>query len=89
MPTFAESGVPGYDVTAWHGICTPAAVPEAILAKLNADLLRLLNSPGLRQRLEEQGVDPMSSTSAQFAAHIESETVKWAKVVRAAGLAAE
>ena len=89
VPTFAESGVPGYDVTAWHGICAPAAVPEAILAKLNGDLVRLVNSPGLRQRLEEQGVDPMSSTPAQFAAHIESETVKWAKVVRAAGLAAE
>lgn len=89
VPTFAESGVPGYDVTSWHGICTPAGVPKPILAKLNADLVKLLNGAALRQRLEDQGVDPTSSTSAEFAAHIKSETVRWAKVVRVAGLAAE
>jgi tripartite-type tricarboxylate transporter receptor subunit TctC len=89
VPTFAESGVPGYDVTSWHGICAPAGVPKPILAKLNADLVKLLNGPALRQRLEDQGVDPTSSTPAEFAAHIKSETVRWAKVVRAAGLAAE
>jgi len=89
VPTFAESGVPGYDVTSWHGICAPAGVPKPILARLNADLVKLLNGPALRQRLEDQGVDPTSSTPAEFAAHIKSETVRWAKVVRAAGLAAE
>ena len=89
VPTFAESGVPGYDVTSWHGLCAPAGVPRPILAKLNADLVKLLNGPSLRQRLGEQGVDAMSSTPADFAAHIKSETAKWTKVVRAAGLAAE
>ena len=89
VPTFAESGVPGYDVTSWHGLCASAGVPKPILAKLNTDLVKLLNSPSLRQRLAEQGVDAMSSTPEAFAAHIRSETAKWRKVVRAAGLAAD
>jgi tripartite-type tricarboxylate transporter receptor subunit TctC len=89
VPTFAESGVPGYDVTSWHGLCAAAGVPKAIVARLNTDLVKLLNGPSLTQRLAEHGVDAMSSTPAQFAAHIRSETVRWAKVVRAAGLVAE
>jgi tripartite-type tricarboxylate transporter receptor subunit TctC len=64
-------------------------VPKAIVARLNTDLVKLLNGPSLTQRLAEHGVDAMSSTPAQFAAHIRSETVRWAKVVRAAGLVAE
>lgn len=89
VPTFAESGVPGYDVSSWYGICAPAAVPKPILAKLNADLVKILNSPELRQRLEDQGIDVTPSTPEQFAAHIKAETIRWAKVVRDTGLAAE
>jgi tripartite-type tricarboxylate transporter receptor subunit TctC len=89
VPTFAESGVPGYDVTSWHGLCAAAGVPKSIVARLNTDLVKLLNGPSLRQRLAEQGVDAVSSTPAQFAAHIRAETARWAKVVRAAGLVAE
>ncbi len=89
VPTFAEAGVPGYDVSSWYGICTQAAVPQPILAKLNADLIRVLNSPELQQRMEEQGIDVTPSTAEQFLAHVKSETAKWAKVVKDAGLAAE
>ena len=89
VPTFAESGVPGYDVASWYGICTQAAVPKRILARLNADLIKVLNSPELQQRMEDQGIDVTPSTPEQFIAHVKSETLKWAKVVKDAGLGAE
>jgi tripartite-type tricarboxylate transporter receptor subunit TctC len=86
VPTFAESGVAGYDVSSWYGICTQAAVPQRILAKLNADLVKVLNSPELQQRMQNQGIDVTPSTPEQFLAHVKSETAKWAKVVRDTGL---
>src|SRR5687767_96243 len=58
VPTFAEGGVPGYDVTGWYGICTQSKVPQPILTKLNADLHKILAGP-LKQRLEQQGVEVM------------------------------
>ena len=86
VPTFAEGGVPGYDVSGWYGICTQAKVPQPILAKLNADLNRILNDPVVRKRLEDQAVDVAPSTPEQFVAHVRAETEKWTKVVRDAGL---
>jgi tripartite-type tricarboxylate transporter receptor subunit TctC len=86
VPTFAEGGVPGYDVSGWYGICTQAKVPQPILAKLNADLNRILNDPVVRKRLEDQAVDVAPSTPEQFVAHVRAETEKWIKVVRDAGL---
>ena len=85
VPTMIESGV-AVDVTVWYGLCAPAAVPKPILAKLNADLHKALNSPDVQRRLTDQGVDPAPSTPEQFAAHIRTETEKWAKVVRDAGV---
>ncbi len=86
VPTFAESGVPGYDVSSWYGICTQAGVPKPILAKLTADLHRVLKSPELRKRLEDQGIDVTPSTPEQFVAHVKAETAKWTKVVKDANL---
>src|SRR5450759_11143 len=86
VPTFAEAGVPGYDVASWYGICAPAGVPKPILAKLNAGLVKVLNSPELQKRMEDQGIDVTPSTPEQFLAHVKSETLKWAKVVKDAGL---
>jgi tripartite-type tricarboxylate transporter receptor subunit TctC len=85
VPTMIESGVP-LDVTVWYGLCAPAALSKIILAKLNADLHKALNAPDVRRRLEEQGVDPAPSTPDQFTAFIRSETEKWAKVVKDAGV---
>lgn len=89
IPTFAEGGVSGYDVSSWHGICAPAAVPKPIIAKLNAGLVKVLNSPQLVQRLEEQGFEVTPGTPEQFGAHIQSETIKWQKVIREAGIQPE
>ena len=86
VPTFAEQGVPGYDVSSWYGICTQAAVPKPILAKLNTDLNKVLNSPELKKRMEDQGIDVSPSTPEVFVAHVKVETAKWAKVVKDAGL---
>ena len=86
VPTFAEAGVPGYDVTGWYGICTQSKVPQPVLAKLSADLNRILNEPQVRKRLEDQAVDVTPSTPEQFIAHVRVETEKWTKVVKEAGL---
>ncbi len=88
VPTFAEAGVPGYDVTGWYGICTQSKVPQPILTKLNADLHKVLSGP-LKTKLEDQGVAVSPTTSEQFAAHVKSEIEKWTKVVVAAKLEAE
>ena len=86
VPTFAESGWPGFVVEPWYGICTQAKVPQPIIARLNADLNKVLNDPVVRKRLEDQGVDVTPSTPEQFVAHVKAETAKWIKVVREAGL---
>ena len=89
VPTFAESGVPGYDVTGWYGLCTQARVPAAVLTKINSDVNNLL-APGmpLRKRLEVQGITVTPRTQAEFKAHVESEIVRWTKVVHEAKLEA-
>jgi tripartite-type tricarboxylate transporter receptor subunit TctC len=88
VPTFAEAGVPGYDVTGWYGLCTQSKVPQSVLAKLNADLHKVLAGP-LKPRLEEQGIDVAPGTPEQFAAHVTAEIEKWTKVVKAAKLEGE
>jgi tripartite-type tricarboxylate transporter receptor subunit TctC len=81
VPTMREAGVP-IEVTVWYGLCAPAAVPKPILAKLNADVNRVLNAPDTQRRLLEVGVDAAPSTPQQFAAFIKSETDTWARVMR-------
>jgi tripartite-type tricarboxylate transporter receptor subunit TctC len=88
VPTFAEAGVPGYDVTGWYGICTQSKVPQAVVAKLNADLHKVLSGP-LKPRLEEQGIDVTPTTPERFAAHVKAEIDRWTKVVKAAKLESE
>jgi tripartite-type tricarboxylate transporter receptor subunit TctC len=81
VPTFAEAGVPGYDVTGWYGLCTQSKVPQPVLAKLHADGAKVLAGP-LKKRLEDQGITVEQATPEQFAAHVKSEIEKWTKVVR-------
>jgi tripartite-type tricarboxylate transporter receptor subunit TctC len=87
IPTIHESGVPGYEVMVWYGVMAPAAVPVSILNKIHADTVKALGTADLRQRLEQQGIDPESSaTREEFTSFVKSETVKWAKVVRDANI---
>jgi tripartite-type tricarboxylate transporter receptor subunit TctC len=89
VPTFAEGGVPGYDVASWYGICAPGGLPKAVLTKFNAGLVKVLNSSDMQQRMGEQGIDVTPSSPAEFIAFVKAETVKWAKVVKDAGLVGE
>ena len=88
VPTFAEGGVAGYDVTGWYGICTQSKVPPPVVSKLTADLHKVLGGP-LKARLEDQGIDVTPTTPEQFAAHARAEIEKWTKVVSAAKLEGE
>jgi tripartite-type tricarboxylate transporter receptor subunit TctC len=84
VPTVAESGVPGYEYSTWYGLLAPARVPRAILDRLNKETVAALNDPEIRQRYLSQGVDPIPSTAAHYAAYLKSETAKWSKVIVAA-----
>jgi tripartite-type tricarboxylate transporter receptor subunit TctC len=89
VPTIAEAGVLGFEVTVWYGVCAPAATPQPILAKLNADIVKALNMPELRQRLLDNGVDAAPMSPEEFTAHISSEMRKWAKAIKDAGIQPE
>jgi tripartite-type tricarboxylate transporter receptor subunit TctC len=89
VPTFEESGYPGFEITVWYGVCAPAAVPKPVLARLNAEVVKALNAPELRQRFADMGVEPTPVSVAQFSAFIKSETVKWAKAVKDSGARAD
>ncbi|MDM0032705.1 tripartite tricarboxylate transporter substrate binding protein [Variovorax sp. J22P271] len=85
VPTIAEAGVPGYEATSWFGLLAPAGTPAPVLAKLNASILKALADPEVKKKLAEQGAEPHGEQPAQFAAFIESETLKWGKVVKESG----
>jgi tripartite-type tricarboxylate transporter receptor subunit TctC len=89
IPTVAESGVPGFDVTAWYGVSAPAKTPRPIIEKLNAEFVRAVKSPDLRDRLVAQGADPVGNTPEQYAAFVQKEITKWARVIKAAGIKGE
>jgi len=86
VPTVAESGYPGFEVTVWYGVVTQSAVPKPILAKLGATLQKTLNLPEMKARLAESTIEAEPGTPEQFAAFIASETAKWAKVVKDAAI---
>ena len=89
IPTVAESGIPGFEVTVWYGVSAPAMTPRAIVDRLNSEIVRALNSPDLRERLKSQGADPVGNTPEQYTAFIQDEIAKWAKVIQAAGIKGE
>jgi tripartite-type tricarboxylate transporter receptor subunit TctC len=88
LPTIAESGVKGYDASTWYGLLAPARTPQSIVTRLHGDTVKILAGP-TRQRLEAQGFEPDGGTPAEFAAYIKSEIIKWAKVIKDAGIPAE
>ncbi len=89
IPTVAESGVPGYEVTTFYGLSAPAKTPRAIIDRLNSETVRALISPDLRERLQELGADPIGNTPEQYTAFMKNEIAKWAKVIKAAGIKGE
>jgi tripartite-type tricarboxylate transporter receptor subunit TctC len=85
VPTVSEAGLPGFDVTSWYGIFAPAAVPKNIVAKINADITAVLDTPDMKQRLDKLGADAAPQSPADFAKFVRAEVEKWAKVVKESG----
>lgn len=85
VPTIAEAGYPGFEAVGWIGIAAPAGTPPAILDKLNAEMVRILNEPDVKERLAKLAFTPVPGTRAEFAAFIRSEIEKWGKAVKASG----
>jgi tripartite-type tricarboxylate transporter receptor subunit TctC len=86
VPTIAESGVPGFDVSNWQGIVAPRQTPAAILARLNRALLDTLRSPGMAEALAKQGLEDAGGTPAQFRALIGAEIARYTSLVKATGI---
>jgi len=89
IPTVAESGVPGYEVTTFYGVSAPARTPRPIIERLHSEIVRALNSPDVRERLQGLGADPVGNTPEQYTAFMQNEIAKWTKVIHAAGIKGE
>jgi tripartite-type tricarboxylate transporter receptor subunit TctC len=86
VPTVQESGVPGYEVNSWYGVCAPAAVPVPILDKLNADITSILRTPDMTARLTELVIPPSPTTREEFSRFMRAEIERWAKVIKDANI---
>ena len=85
LPTMAEAGVPGFDISTWFGLMAPAGTPPDVVGKWNADVTKVLAEPDMRARFEAQGAEPVTDTPAEFARFIDAEFAKYAKIVKASG----
>jgi tripartite-type tricarboxylate transporter receptor subunit TctC len=85
LPTMSEQGMPGFDISTWFGLMLPAGVPKDVVAKWNADLVKVLNMPDVREKMIAQGADPSPMTPEQFAAFIDAELQKYARIVKLSG----
>ena len=89
IPTIAESGLPGYDATAWQGLVGPAGMNAEVVKKINEAFNKVMVTPALRDKLIAGGLDPMGGTPAQFSRFIDSEITKWTKIAKDVGAKAE
>ena len=84
IPTLAEAGVPGYDMSTWYGLIGPAGMPPAIITQLNNELNAILQDPVIRQKMVAQGVDPVTGSPEEFGQFIRKETRYWAELIKKA-----
>jgi tripartite-type tricarboxylate transporter receptor subunit TctC len=89
LPTVAESGVAGFDVSSWYALFVPARTPDAIVQKMNADAVAVMREPQVRQRIEGLGLEVVASTPDEMAAFLKTEMAKWEPVIKAAGITAQ
>ena len=89
VPTVAESGLPGFDVGAWNGILAPARTPQAIIALLNAAIVKMGNDPAVREHAASQGAEFVTTTPPEFGAYIKTQIARFAQVVKATGMRAD
>jgi tripartite-type tricarboxylate transporter receptor subunit TctC len=89
LPTMAEAGVPGFEITAWFGFMTPRGTPQAIIAKIHADVARIVASPEVHERILSQASEPVGNSPEEYAAFIDAEITKWRAVIKQANVKAE
>jgi len=89
VPTVQESGVPDFDVSVWYGVFAAAGTPQPIVQKLNAEIVRAMNVPEVKERIEASGYQVVGSTPAALDAHLKGEITRWARVVKTAGVTVE
>jgi tripartite-type tricarboxylate transporter receptor subunit TctC len=88
VPTVAELGYPGYEISSWQGVFAPAGTPKDIIARLNGEIVTMLKTPEVDARIKREGAVPIGSSPEQWSARFRAEVEKWAKVVKSAGLSA-
>ena len=86
VPTLEEAGLKGFNIGTWFGVLAPAATPKDIVAKLNLEMVKVIQTPEFRKRMSEIGANPIGNTSAQMAAQIKEETEKFAIAVKEANV---
>ena len=86
--TIAEAGVPGYEAHSWYGFVVPAKTPQRIVARLNKEIVQILNRPDSGETLLKVGLEPWTSTPEAFGAYIKSEVDKWGRIIREIGITA-
>ena len=89
IPSFAESGLPGFDIQAWYGFLGPAGLPPEIVRKIHADSLQVIQRPDFLERLARDGIEPVGNTPAAFAEQIKADMERWRPIVKAAGVKPE
>jgi tripartite-type tricarboxylate transporter receptor subunit TctC len=89
VPSVDEAGVPGYDVTVWFGVLTVAGTPPDIVKRLNSEMVKILTSPEVKERITKSGVDVVAGSPEHFSGFLKSEVARWAKVVQEANIKAD
>ncbi len=89
LPTIAESGYPGYEATPWWGLAVPAGTPKPIIAKLNAEIHRIMKSPDVSEQMKSRAIEVWISTPEELAAYYQKEVVRWADVVKTSNIKSE
>jgi len=89
IPTVAEAGVPGYEMSQWYGLLAPAGTPTPIIERLNSEIGKALKHPELRSRLQSEGAEAVGSSPQEFGAFFKAEIVKWTRIVQSAGMRAD
>jgi tripartite-type tricarboxylate transporter receptor subunit TctC len=89
VPTMAEAGLPGLVVVEWFGILVPARTPQVVVSRLNEEIVKTVHSPEIEARLTDQGLEPVTTTSDEFAAIVRSDIARWSKALRETGIRAE
>jgi tripartite-type tricarboxylate transporter receptor subunit TctC len=89
VPSFAESGLPGFDIQAWYGFLGPAGMPREVVRKIHADCVAIISRSDFQERLARDGIEPVGNTPEAFAAQIKADIERWRPIVKAAGVKPE